>query len=187
MPIPHKAGRSRWCITGSSRTSASCGPNWPPPAITPKSETDTETVALLAQMHMARGLSPVEGGAGHACQAARRLCPVLSLRWRRRPDHCRPQGQPAGHRPWRGRDVRGLGRDCAFAADRSDHLSGRRRLAVVRRAGAEIFDAEGRRAKPAETRIRSMRRGSRRPATSTSWPRKSPNSRLSWPMRCAIT
>jgi glutamine---fructose-6-phosphate transaminase (isomerizing) len=58
--------------------------------------------------------------------------------------------------------------------------------AEVTRAGAEIYDAAGRRAnraKPASidsTRIEKA-------ATSISWPRKSPNSPSCWPMRCAIT
>ncbi len=59
---------------------------------------------------------------------ARRLCAGLSVRGRGRSADRRPQGQPAGHRAWRRRDVRGLGRHRAGADDRPDHLSRRGRL-----------------------------------------------------------
>ncbi len=57
--------------------------------------------------------------------------------------------------------------------------------AFVTRAGREIYDATGR-LRTARPRIRLDRPASKRPATSTSWPRKSPNSRSCWPTRCGI-
>ena len=118
------------------------------------------------------------GGEGGAVAAARRVRARVHLRRRRRSDDRRPQRPAARDRPWRRRNVSGLGRDRARAVHRHHQLSRRRRL-----GGA---DAQGRDHLRQEQRDRSSRgdqahrprpRWSTRRTTATSWPRKSTSSR----------
>ncbi|MBU9696457.1 glutamine--fructose-6-phosphate transaminase (isomerizing) [Rhodobacteraceae bacterium HSP-20] len=118
-----------------------------------ESQTDTETVALLAQMYMSRGMTPVEAaratlGRLHGAFA---LCFLfdghddLMIAARK--------GSPLaiGH----GKGEMFVGSDAIALAPMTDRITYLEEgdWAVITRSGAEIFDAEDRRANRAETRI----------------------------------
>jgi glucosamine--fructose-6-phosphate aminotransferase (isomerizing) len=118
-----------------------------------ESETDTETVALLVQLHLDAGLAPAEAAAATLAElrGAFALCFLfegeddLMIAARR--------GSPLaiGH----GEGEMFVGSDAIALAPMTDTITyleeGDR--AVVTRRGAEIFDAEGRRANRPATRI----------------------------------
>ncbi|MEY4984953.1 MAG: hypothetical protein RIR62_3219 [Pseudomonadota bacterium] len=118
-----------------------------------ESETDTETVALLAQMHLDRGATPVDA----ARETLKRLHGAFAL--------CflfdghddlmiaARKGSPLaiGH----GEGEMFVGSDAIALAPMTDRITYLEEgdWAVITRAGAEIFDAHDRRANRAETRI----------------------------------
>ena len=121
--------------------------------LTPESETDTETVALLTRMHMDRGMTPVEAAEAtlHRLHGAFALCflfdgePDLLVAARK--------GSPLaiGH----GTGEMFVGSDAIALAPMTDRITYLEEgdWAVVTRAGAVIRDATGRLANRAETRI----------------------------------
>ena len=133
-------------------------------------ETDTETVALMAQMLHRPGPCRPRRRRADAGPAPRRLCAVLPVRGRGRPDDRGPQGPAAGHRPRRRRGLCRLGRNRAGAADRPHHLSRGRRLggadaAAASRSSMRMATAPTARCGPS----RSTPPASTRAATSISW------------------
>ena len=120
-------GLSRSCTTASSRTTSALRAELAEAGLTPQTETDTETVALLTQHAMTQGAGPIEA----AMQTLDRLEGAFALAFLFDGEDdlldCRAQGFAAGDRTWRRRDVRGFGRHRAGADDRPDHLSRGRR------------------------------------------------------------
>lgn len=118
-----------------------------------ESQTDTETIALLAQMHMARGMTPVEAARAtlQRLHGAFALCFLfdgeddLMIAARK--------GSPLaiGH----GKGEMFVGSDAIALAPMTDRITYLEEgdWAVITRKGAEIFDAADRRANRAETRI----------------------------------
>jgi glucosamine--fructose-6-phosphate aminotransferase (isomerizing) len=118
-----------------------------------ESQTDTETVALLTQLHMSKGMNAVEAATATIARlhGAFALCFLfdgeddLMIAARK--------GSPLaiGH----GKGEMFVGSDAIALAPMTDEITyleeGDR--AVITRAGAEIFDAEGRRVNRAMTRI----------------------------------
>jgi glucosamine--fructose-6-phosphate aminotransferase (isomerizing) len=150
---PHKAGPVAVVHNGIIENFRELRAELAAAGYTPESETDTETVALLAQMHMARGLAPAEAAQATLARlhGAFALCflfdgeddLIIAAR----------KGSPLaiGH----GEGEMFVGSDAIALSPLSDRITYLEEgdWAVVRRAGAEIFDAEGRRANRAETRI----------------------------------
>ena len=118
-----------------------------------ESETDTETVALLAQMFMDRGMTPVEA----ARETLKRLHGAFALCFLFDGQDdlliAARKGSPLaiGH----GKGEMFVGSDAIALAPMTDRITYLEEgdWAVIKRAGAEIFDAADRRANRAETRI----------------------------------
>ncbi|MFD1912001.1 glutamine--fructose-6-phosphate transaminase (isomerizing) [Halodurantibacterium flavum] len=116
-------------------------------------ETDTETVVLLTERHMAEGMTPAEA----AEATIRRLTGAFALCFLFDGEEdlliCARQGSPLaiGH----GEGEMFVGSDAIALAPLTDRITyleeGDR--AVITRSGAEIFDAAGRRANRAVTQI----------------------------------
>ncbi|AXQ93923.1 glutamine--fructose-6-phosphate transaminase (isomerizing) [Cereibacter azotoformans] len=118
-----------------------------------ESQTDTETVALLTQMHMARGLTPREAAAA----TLSRLTGAFALCFLFEGEDdlliAARKGSPLaiGH----GDGEMFVGSDAIALAPMTDAITYLEEgdWAVVTRAGAEIFDSHGRRVNRATTRI----------------------------------
>lgn len=118
-----------------------------------ESETDTETVALLVRHHRDQGLSPAEAVAA----TLKRLHGAFALLFLFEGEEdlmiAARKGSPLaiGH----GEGEMFVGSDAIALAPLTDKVTYLEEgdWAVVRRAGAEVFDAEGRRANRAMTRI----------------------------------
>jgi len=118
-----------------------------------ESETDTETVALLARMYLDQGLSPIEA----AKQTLTRLHGAFALCFLFDGQDdlmiAARKGSPlaVGH----GTGEMYVGSDAIALAPMTDRITYLEEgdWAVVTRTGAEIYDAEGRRANRAQTTI----------------------------------
>ncbi|ABN76274.1 glutamine--fructose-6-phosphate transaminase (isomerizing) [Cereibacter sphaeroides] len=118
-----------------------------------ETQTDTETVALLTQMHMARGLGPREA----AAETLARLTGAFALCFLFEGEEdlliAARRGSPLaiGH----GDGEMFVGSDAIALAPMTDAITYLEEgdWAVVTRAGAEIFDSHGRRVNRATTRI----------------------------------
>ncbi|ABA78663.1 glutamine--fructose-6-phosphate transaminase (isomerizing) [Rhodobacter sphaeroides] len=118
-----------------------------------ETQTDTETVALLTQMHMARGLGPREA----AAETLARLTGAFALCFLFEGEDdlliAARRGSPLaiGH----GDGEMFVGSDAIALAPMTDAITYLEEgdWAVVTRAGAEIFDSHGRRVNRATTRI----------------------------------
>ncbi len=110
----------------------------------PESQTDTETVALLAAWHMSQGMDPV--AAARATLARLHGAFALAFIFEGEPDLmiAARRGSPLaiGH----GDGEMFLGSDAVALAPFNDRITYLEDgdHAIIRRAGAEIFDAEGR-------------------------------------------
>ena len=110
----------------------------------PESQTDTETVALLAAWHMSQGMDPV--AAARATLARLHGAFALAFIFEGEPDLmiAARRGSPLaiGH----GDGEMFLGSDAVALAPFTDRITYLEDgdHAIIRRAGAEIFDAEGR-------------------------------------------
>ncbi len=147
-------------------------------------ETDTETVALLAQSFVAQGKTPKEAVEATLAQldGAFALCFLFDG------EHdlmiAARKGSPLaiGH----GDGEMFVGSDAIALAPMTDKITYLEEgdWAVITRAGAEIYDAEGRRAnRPDEAGKAGRGPGSKKAAISITWQKKSPNSRL-WSAMC---
>ncbi|SNS26167.1 glutamine--fructose-6-phosphate transaminase [[Luteovulum] sphaeroides subsp. megalophilum] len=118
-----------------------------------ETQTDTETVALLTQMHMARGLGPREA----AAETLARLTGAFALCFLFEGEEdlliAARRGSPLaiGH----GDGEMFVGSDAIALAPMTDAITYLEEgdWAAVTRAGAEIFDSHGRRVNRATTRI----------------------------------
>ncbi|MFC7703309.1 glutamine--fructose-6-phosphate transaminase (isomerizing) [Plastorhodobacter daqingensis] len=118
-----------------------------------QTETDTETIVLLAERHMAEGMSPAEA----AEATIRRLTGAFALCFLFDGEDdlliCARQGSPLaiGH----GEGEMFVGSDAIALAPLTDRITYLEEgdWAVITRKGAEIFDAAGRRANRAVTQI----------------------------------
>ncbi len=118
-----------------------------------ESETDTETIALLAQLHMDKGATPIEA----ARQTLQRLHGAFALCFLFEGQDdlmiAARKGSPLaiGH----GKGEMFVGSDAIALAPLTDRITYLEEgdWAVITRQGAEIFDAHDRRANRAETRI----------------------------------
>ncbi|WP_104491239.1 glutamine--fructose-6-phosphate transaminase (isomerizing) [Paracoccus denitrificans] len=125
----------------------------------PESQTDTETVALLTAWHMGQGLAPVE--AARAVLARLDGAFALAFLFEGEPDLmiAARKGSPlaVGH----GEGEMFLGSDAIALAPFTDRITYLEDgdHAVIRRSGAEIFDAEGR---PANREIQQIDVGATR-------------------------
>ena len=121
--------------------------------LTPESQTDTETVALLLRMFMDRGLSPIDA----ARETLGRLHGAFALCFLFDGEEdliiAARKGSPLaiGH----GEGEMFVGSDAIALAPMTDRITYLEEgdWAVITRAGAQIFDAAGRLANRAETRI----------------------------------
>ncbi|PYF12771.1 glutamine--fructose-6-phosphate transaminase [Rhodobacter viridis] len=121
--------------------------------ITPETQTDTETVALLTRMFIDRGLAPREA----AVATLKKLEGAFALLWLFEGENdlliAARKGSPLaiGH----GAGEMFVGSDAIALSPVTDRITylAEGDYAFVTRAGAEIFDAEGRRANREETRI----------------------------------
>ena len=119
----------------------------------PESQTDTETVALLTAWHMDQGLSPVE--AARATLARLHGAFALAFLFEGEPDLmiAARKGSPlaVGH----GEGEMFIGSDAVALAPFTDRITYLEDgdHAIIRRSGAEIFDAEGR---PANREIQQI-------------------------------
>jgi glutamine--fructose-6-phosphate transaminase len=121
--------------------------------ISPETETDTETVALLTRMFMDRGMGPKEA----AVEALGRLEGAFALLWLFDGEDdlmiAARKGSPLaiGH----GDGEMFVGSDAIALAPMTDRITYLEEgdYAFITRAGAEIFDASGRRANRDEQRI----------------------------------
>ena len=97
------------------------------------------------------------------------------------------QGSPLALGHGDGENVPGFGRHRACPVHGRDHLSGRGRLAVLTREGAQIYDASG--AKVQRLKVKSIASScwSTRAITAISWRRKSTSSPKSFPTPWPIT
>ncbi len=93
-----------------------------------ETETDTETVAQLLDLHLHRGMPPVEAAQATLGAAGRRLRAGHGVRRASRADGRRAARRAAGGRVRRGRDVPRLRQPGAGAADPAHRLPARRRL-----------------------------------------------------------
>ncbi|MCE5973000.1 glutamine--fructose-6-phosphate transaminase (isomerizing) [Sinirhodobacter sp. WL0062] len=121
--------------------------------IAPQTQTDTETVALLTRMFMDRGMTPREA----AVATLKKLDGAFALLWLFDGEIdlmiAARKGSPLaiGH----GEGEMFVGSDAIALAPMTDRITylAEGDYAFVTRAGAEIFDAEGRRANRDEQRI----------------------------------
>ncbi|WBL31953.1 glutamine--fructose-6-phosphate transaminase (isomerizing) [Sinirhodobacter sp. HNIBRBA609] len=121
--------------------------------IAPQTQTDTETVALLTRAFMDRGMSPREA----ALASLKKLDGAFALLWLFDGEDdlmiAARKGSPLaiGH----GEGEMFVGSDAIALAPMTDRITylAEGDYAFVTRAGAEIFDAEGRRANRDEQRI----------------------------------
>jgi glucosamine--fructose-6-phosphate aminotransferase (isomerizing) len=115
--------------------------------------TDTESVAVLFQSHLDAGHDPGRSRPGDALRARRGLCAAVPDRGRGRLLIAARKGSPLaiGH----GDGEMFVGSDALALAPMTDRITYLEDgdWALIRRAGAEIFDAEGRRANRASERI----------------------------------
>jgi len=125
----------------------------------PESQTDTETVALLTAWHMGQGLGPIE--AARATLSRLHGAFALAFLFEGEPDLmiAARKGSPlaVGH----GTGEMFLGSDAVALAPFTDRITYLEDgdHAIIRRAGAEIFDAQGR---PANREIQQIDVGATR-------------------------
>ncbi|ULB10154.1 glutamine--fructose-6-phosphate transaminase (isomerizing) [Cereibacter azotoformans] len=118
-----------------------------------ESQTDTETVALLTQMHMTRGLTPREAAAATLARLTGAFALCFLFEGEDDLLIAARKGSPLaiGH----GDGEMFVGSDAIALAPMTDAITYLEEgdWAVVTRAGAEIFDSHGRRVNRATTRI----------------------------------
>ncbi len=150
---PHRAGGVAVVHNGIIENFRSLREELAADGYTQESDTDTETVALLARRAMDRGASPVEA----ARETLKRLDGAFALCFLFDGEEdlmiAARKGSPLaiGH----GTEEMFVGSDAIALAPMTDRITYLEEgdWAVVTRQGAEIFDAQDRRANRAETRV----------------------------------
>ena len=170
IPTPTAPARSSSCRTASSRTSASCAPSWRPKGIEFQSETDTEVIAHLIELHYT-GDATLAEAVRQALRAAAR-----AQRDRRRCRSREPGTLVAARLGNAGGVAVGYGEGEMFiASDMPAILEHTRRMvflenrqmAVVTRDGADFCTLDGQPLEPAGPH-HPLGSRSRRPRASTS-------------------
>jgi glucosamine--fructose-6-phosphate aminotransferase (isomerizing) len=150
---PHKAGPVAVVHNGIIENFRELRQELAAAGYTQESQTDTETVALLTQMHLDRGLKPVE--AAHATLQRLHGAFALCFLFDGQDDLmvAARKGSPLaiGH----GEGEMYVGSDAIALAPLTDRITYLEEgdWAVITRQGAEIFDSMDRRANRAQTRI----------------------------------
>jgi len=150
---PHKAGPVAVVHNGIIENFRELRQELATAGYTQESQTDTETVALLTQMHLDRGLKPVE--AAHATLQRLHGAFALCFLFDGQDDLmvAARKGSPLaiGH----GEGEMYVGSDAIALAPLTDRITYLEEgdWAVITRQGAEIFDSMDRRANRAQTRI----------------------------------
>ena len=150
---PHRAGRVAVVHNGIIENFKALREELEAAGLTPESETDTETVALLTRHHLDQGMSPTE--AASATLGRLEGAFALAFLFEGEDDLMigARKGSPlaVGH----GEGEMYLGSDAIALAPMTDRITYLEEgdWVVLTRAGAEIFDAEGRRANRKVSRI----------------------------------
>ena len=150
---PHRAGRVAVVHNGIIENYKTLRAELEVAGLTPESETDTETVALLTRHHLDQGMSPAEAAAA----TLKKLDGAFALAFLFEGEDDlligARKGSPLaiGH----GEGEMFLGSDAIALAPMTDRITYLEEgdWVVLTRAGAEIFDAEGRRANRPVSRI----------------------------------
>ncbi len=150
---PHRSGRTAVVHNGIIENFRELREELAAAGILPETQTDSETVALLTRMFMDRGLGPREAAAA----TLKKLEGAFALLWLFEGEDdlmiAARKGSPLaiGH----GTGEMFVGSDAIALAPLTDRITYLEEgdYAFVTRAGAEIFDAEGRRANRDELRI----------------------------------
>jgi len=150
---PHRAGRVAVVHNGIIENFKALREELEAAGLTPESETDTETVALLTRHHLDQGMSPTE--AASATLGRLEGAFALAFLFEGEDDLMigARKGSPlaVGH----GEGEMYLGSDAIALAPMTDRITYLEEgdWVVLTRAGGEIFDAEGRRANRKVSRI----------------------------------
>jgi glutamine---fructose-6-phosphate transaminase (isomerizing) len=150
---PHRAGRVAVVHNGIIENYKGLRAELEAAGLSPESETDTETVALLTRHHLDQGMSPTEAAAA----TLKKLDGAFALAFLFEGEDDliigARKGSPLaiGH----GEGEMYLGSDAIALAPMTDRITYLEEgdWVVLTRAGAEIFDAEGRRANRPVSRI----------------------------------
>jgi len=150
---PHQAGRVAVVHNGIIENYKALRAELEAAGLSPETETDTETVAMLTRHHLDQGMSPVEA----AGATLKKLDGAFALAFLFEGEEDlligARKGSPlaVGH----GDGEMYLGSDAIALAPMTDRITYLEEgdWVVLTRAGAEFFDAEGRRANRAVTRI----------------------------------
>ena len=150
---PHRSGRVAVVHNGIIENFRDLRAELTAAGIPPETETDTETVALLTRLHMDRGMAPREA----AVATLARLEGAFALLWLFDGEEdllvAARKGSPLaiGH----GDGEMFVGSDAIALAPMTDRITYLEEgdHAFITRAGAEIFDHQGRRANRDEARI----------------------------------
>ena len=150
---PHRAGRVAVVHNGIIENYKTLRAELEVAGLSPESETDTETVALLTRHHLDQGMSPAEAAAA----TLKKLDGAFALAFLFEGEDDlligARKGSPLaiGH----GEGEMFLGSDAIALAPMTDRITYLEEgdWVVLTRAGAEIFDAEGRRANRPVSRI----------------------------------
>jgi glutamine---fructose-6-phosphate transaminase (isomerizing) len=150
---PHRAGRVAVVHNGIIENYKALRAELEAAGLSPESETDTETVALLTRHHLDQGMSPTEAAAA----TLKKLDGAFALAFLFEGEDDliigARKGSPLaiGH----GEGEMYLGSDAIALAPMTDRITYLEEgdWVVLTRAGAEIFDAEGRRANRPVSRI----------------------------------
>ena len=127
-PTPTPPTSWPWCITASSRISASCATISPPRAMSSSARPIRKPWRISSPSRSTRECAGT-GGRRQPAAAERRVRPGLHLRQPGKPADRRAARRASGGGLWRGRgNVPRLGRPGARRLHRHHHLSGRRRL-----------------------------------------------------------
>jgi glutamine---fructose-6-phosphate transaminase (isomerizing) len=150
---PHQAGRVAVVHNGIIENFKALRAELEAAGLSPESETDTETVALLTRHHLDQGLSPIEAASATLTKLDGAF--ALAFLFEGEEDLLigARKGSPlaVGH----GVGEMYLGSDAIALAPMTDRITYLEEgdWVVLTRTGAEFFDAEGRRANRAVTRI----------------------------------
>jgi glutamine---fructose-6-phosphate transaminase (isomerizing) len=150
---PHRAGRVAVVHNGIIENYKALRTELEAAGLTPESETDTETVALLTRHHLDQGMSPSEAAAATLARLEGAFALAFLFEGEEDLMIGARKGSPLaiGH----GEGEMYLGSDAIALAPMTDRITYLEEgdWFVPNRSGAEIFDAEGRRANRPVSRI----------------------------------
>ncbi|KPQ08039.1 MAG: glutamine--fructose-6-phosphate transaminase (isomerizing) GlmS [Rhodobacteraceae bacterium HLUCCA12] len=151
---PHRSGRVAVVHNGIIENFKTLRAELSAAGLVHETETDTETVAMLTRRHLDEGMTPVEAAAATLARLEGAFALAFLFEGEDDLMIAARRGSPLaiGH----GEGEMYLGSDAIALAPMTDQITYLEEgdWAVLTRAGAEIFDAEGRRANRAISRIR---------------------------------